>query len=148
MRFCIPKFGKRFGTRERGRKCTRRFSIFVRKKLTFWKIFSEGVSCRIALARELFKRFLISAWLRRNLGRHQHCQPPLIAPLHCCLLPLAWSVLTVICVAEKTMAIRITWQCSCFSEATEEAGLALDSIVWAIKVRWNQQEKDHEIGRC
>ena len=79
------------------------------------------------------KRFLISA----SLGRRLYRQLPLIAPLHCLstLFRLEcphrqWSV---ICVAEKTMATRIKFDLAMelpvgVSEATEEAGLALDSL--------------------
>ena len=133
VRFCIPKFGKRFGTRERGRKCTRRFSMVVRKKLALPKILFGKCSCRRALASDLFKEV-------SYLGMAFQASSAILASYatsDCsCPLSFAWSVPTVIGEAETTMAIRIK-----FDLAMELVFLrrlrrqVWPSTLWAIKVR-------------
>ena len=112
------------------------------------KYFSDEVSCRRALARDLFKEV-------SYLGI---ASPPSLATsvssaTSDCSSPLpvsfAWSVLTVICVAEKTMAIRIKFDLAMELAFLRRLGRQVwPSTLWANKVRWNQQGKEHGTGHC
>ena len=77
------------------------------------KYFSDEFSCRRALARDLFKEVsylgIASPPSLATSASSATSDCSRLSPLHCLstLFRLDWSILTVICVAEKTMAIRI-----------------------------------------